>query len=367
LTEFQSAFVAFAAVLVAGTIFYAIFENCTCGYSESKVDGCIPDNCEATGGYVKSVLDAWYMSCVSLTTIGFGDFAPKSIGGRVFSIIWMVLGVIAVGNFACQFSKAFLDAERKHKQLQINVDDIFDKIDKDGSGKLDRTEFLIFAVMEYGLLTEEDVGAINEQFDDIDEDGSGEVTKEEIMKKFGKLRVSETQHLNDSVAHRVSVTLGVNGCPEIIVTQCGGSNSPKNDRCPSSPQDIDGSELTRSVDSAEALAATALLEDQAKREEALELGAADVRIIEPNGSPQSPSAGGRSDKKAPSTDDLDRGDSAKGPKPVQLGLKSGASKLAVPGDEDQKDSPRVLKKATKVKKVSKRPETGSNEKKPAAK
>ncbi len=38
-------------------------------------------------------LDAFYFSFITLTTIGFGDFAPTTDAGKVFTIFYIVLGV----------------------------------------------------------------------------------------------------------------------------------------------------------------------------------------------------------------------------------------------------------------------------------
>jgi len=195
LSRFWRSFIAFMALLCVGTVFFAVFEKCTCSYSESKVDGCDPDNCEDTGGYTKSVLDAWYMSCISLTTIGFGDVSPKSLGGRFFASIWMIVGVAAVGDFACQFSKSYLEAERLTKLHKTDVYTIFDKIDTSGNGVLDRFEFLCFAVMEYGLIDESDLDAINKHFDTLDKDKSGELTRDELCEKFTKARKNNAKRV----------------------------------------------------------------------------------------------------------------------------------------------------------------------------
>ncbi|WP_370086493.1 potassium channel family protein [Ekhidna sp.] len=40
-----------------------------------------------------SYLDAFYFSFITLTTIGFGDFAPQTDAGKVFTIIYITIGV----------------------------------------------------------------------------------------------------------------------------------------------------------------------------------------------------------------------------------------------------------------------------------
>lgn len=40
-----------------------------------------------------SWLDSFYFSFITLTTIGFGDFAPETDEGKIFTIIYIVVGV----------------------------------------------------------------------------------------------------------------------------------------------------------------------------------------------------------------------------------------------------------------------------------
>ncbi len=46
-----------------------------------------------------SYLDAFYFSFITLTTIGFGDFAPQTDGGKIFTIIYIIIGVGIILSF----------------------------------------------------------------------------------------------------------------------------------------------------------------------------------------------------------------------------------------------------------------------------
>jgi hypothetical protein len=183
-------------VLLVGMIFYGSVESCTCSYGTSQVDGCDPDNCEATGGYQKSYLDAWYMSCISLTTVGFGDFAPKSAGGRLFAVFYMTLGIVVVANFQLQVSQFLMTATFKERMLSLNIDDIFDKIDSDGNDEIDFYEFAIFALMESASIDETDLLQLREVFNDFDKDGSNTISRGEVKLQFGDLRKQELAEMS---------------------------------------------------------------------------------------------------------------------------------------------------------------------------
>ncbi|MEO9870572.1 potassium channel family protein [Ekhidna sp.] len=46
-----------------------------------------------------SYLDSFYFSFITLTTIGFGDFAPQTDGGKIFTILYITIGVGIILSF----------------------------------------------------------------------------------------------------------------------------------------------------------------------------------------------------------------------------------------------------------------------------
>lgn len=44
-------------------------------------------------------LDSLYFSVITLTTIGFGDFAPQTDGGKLFTLIYILVGLGIILSF----------------------------------------------------------------------------------------------------------------------------------------------------------------------------------------------------------------------------------------------------------------------------
>jgi hypothetical protein len=72
--EFRGLLLFVSAILITGTYFYHIFEKWRW-------------------------LDCFYFSVTTLTTVGYGDFAPQSDAGKIFTIIYIFIGVGVILGF----------------------------------------------------------------------------------------------------------------------------------------------------------------------------------------------------------------------------------------------------------------------------
>lgn len=190
------AIIIFAVFLVSGTVFYAVFEACSCSYGVTAIEGCVEEplaKCYETGGAQKSWGEAFYMSIITLTTVGFGDHSPKTRWGRIFGCFWMLAGVAATANLMGNVGKALLVHKQHKKHLMKVSNTLFAKIDISNDGKLSRNEFRYFALLRFGLVSAEDLGEIDALFDHIDEDKTGSLTFEEVSQACDSPAVSSTQ------------------------------------------------------------------------------------------------------------------------------------------------------------------------------
>jgi len=196
INRFIAATLMFFAFIIIGTIFYATVEYCDCSYGVTQIEGCTrgPDRdnmelCIETGGNVKTWINAFYFSVVSLTTVGFGDYSPSSYEGRLFSIPWAILGVLSCGFFITTTSD-LLSGEQDPSIIQIGDinEELFRAMDTDNNGFLTKAEFRMWVLLETGLVDRDLVQAIDERYDEIDTctPGEQEVTWEDV-KMFDEL------------------------------------------------------------------------------------------------------------------------------------------------------------------------------------
>ncbi len=72
--EFRALFQWVLAILLLGTWFYAKYEHWR-------------------------ALDAFYFTITTLTTVGYGDFSPKTDAGKIFTIFYIFVGLGLISSF----------------------------------------------------------------------------------------------------------------------------------------------------------------------------------------------------------------------------------------------------------------------------
>jgi hypothetical protein len=84
-------FLSVAALLATGTVVYAIFERW-------------------------SLLDSLYFSVMTLTTVGYGDFAPHTVAGKVFTMVYVLAGIAVILAFADAVLKRAVEIRSREHQ-----------------------------------------------------------------------------------------------------------------------------------------------------------------------------------------------------------------------------------------------------------
>jgi Ion channel. len=67
------------------------------------------------------MIDALWWSFVTITTVGYGDIAPLTTGGRITGIIVMVFGIGILGMFTATIASAFVTGKIKEGKGVIGV------------------------------------------------------------------------------------------------------------------------------------------------------------------------------------------------------------------------------------------------------
>jgi ABC-type amino acid transport substrate-binding protein len=78
-------------------------------------------NAEMFGsGTVEGIGHGIWWSMVTMTTVGYGDKAPKTIGGRIVAIIWMLVSIFFIASFTANITSSLTVRELRGKVRGFN-------------------------------------------------------------------------------------------------------------------------------------------------------------------------------------------------------------------------------------------------------
>lgn len=70
---------------------------------------------------INGIIDGFWWSWVTMTTVGYGDKSPQSKNGKILATIWMLVAILIISGFT-----ATISSELTSKRLQNNVTNIHD-------------------------------------------------------------------------------------------------------------------------------------------------------------------------------------------------------------------------------------------------
>ena len=144
-------------------------------------------------------LDAWYLTVVTVSTVGYGDLAPTSASSKLFACFFVPLGVAFVAS-AIDTISAKVSAARE-AELEVFVLGQFGERDSLESNDLtsfdfeelqratqleygapmSRNDFRLAMLLRLGRVEHEDMAMIDKVFSDLDKDGSGVIVQDEVI------------------------------------------------------------------------------------------------------------------------------------------------------------------------------------------
>jgi ABC-type amino acid transport substrate-binding protein len=72
-------------------------------------------NLEQFGGKaVQGIGSGFWWSAVTMTTVGYGDKAPRTFGGRIVGLVWMFAGIIMISTFTAAITSSLTVSHLEH-------------------------------------------------------------------------------------------------------------------------------------------------------------------------------------------------------------------------------------------------------------
>mmetsp|Transcript_30108 Transcript_30108/g.78048 ORF Transcript_30108/g.78048 Transcript_30108/m.78048 type:complete len:688 (+) Transcript_30108:64-2127(+) len=168
-----------------------------------------------------TLTDALYHCTMTATTIGLGDIAPQTQGGRVFAIFHMLASVVLFGSalgVVISGVERRREEQQKNEMLRKQLDtNMIKSLDRDGDG-VDKAEFVLGMLDLLGIVSESDYMPFVRQFEQLDSTGDGKLDKDDLMQlardnrqkhRLARLRVPSEQERAVSDVHHCAKKLMV--------------------------------------------------------------------------------------------------------------------------------------------------------------
>ncbi|BFG25647.1 hypothetical protein CerSpe_119210 [Prunus speciosa] len=132
-----------------------------------------------------SWINSFYLSVTSVTTVGYGDFAFKTVGGRCFAIVWLLVSTLAVARAFLYLTELRIDKRNRRiakwvLQKEVTMRDLI-AADLNNDGCISKSEFVIYKLKEMGRVAENDILQICKQFDSLEHSNYDKITLVDLM------------------------------------------------------------------------------------------------------------------------------------------------------------------------------------------
>jgi potassium channel subfamily K len=125
-------------------------------------------------------VNSLYMATMTASSIGFGDLSPKNNRGRLFFVFWMIGGYVIVASSIREISQLYLELKERQAEKRILNREVGLEalgMDDDGDGEVDRYEYLSHMVVVLGKMRMHEVQEIMNRFKELDVTGDGKLSR----------------------------------------------------------------------------------------------------------------------------------------------------------------------------------------------
>ncbi|KAJ0236836.1 Two-pore potassium channel 3 [Hirschfeldia incana] len=130
-------------------------------------------------------LDSFYLSVMSVTTVGYGDRAFKTLPGRLFAAVWLLVSTLAVARAFLYLAEARVDKRNRERAKRVLCEAMsvsqFFAADIDNNGCVSKAEYVIYKLKEMEKITDKDITPISKQFDKLDRCSNGKITLGDLL------------------------------------------------------------------------------------------------------------------------------------------------------------------------------------------
>jgi hypothetical protein len=156
-----------------------------------------------------SFTNAFYLSCITASTVGFGDFSPQTPKGRLFCIVYVLVGAATIANVLQSIASVPV-AMRQHALERKVLNQFGNRLDKKELVALThqgahpnvctKSEFTLGMLIKLNKLQRSDIGDCEALFHKFDLTGDGLLSEADIFNEGDEERQDPGQDSRPALA-----------------------------------------------------------------------------------------------------------------------------------------------------------------------
>jgi hypothetical protein len=133
-------------------------------------------------------LDSFYLCCITIFTVGFGDIHPVSEAGYLFFIVYIPIGAMVTANF--MQSLAAVPIEQRRRRLEhlvltqfgshLDTGELQALTGDTGGRTLNKDQFALRMLVKMNRCSDADIEESYAQFDRLDKSGDGTLDMDDV-------------------------------------------------------------------------------------------------------------------------------------------------------------------------------------------
>lgn len=134
-----------------------------------------------------SVISSLYFSFVTSTTIGFGDFTPKTWEMKIVALFYIPLSVCIMAETLGAMANAYIEYETEQAEKDFLTRELVEgdlcHMDMDEDKRVTKSDFIVFVLQAMNKVDTDTVDRITEAFHRLDKNDNGYLDKGDVIKK----------------------------------------------------------------------------------------------------------------------------------------------------------------------------------------